>query len=191
VVEAGPYLFPTHVGNLARQLDLGQFQKHIWSLWPYFEVQNYVKVPGSTYAGGQGFNLGGRSIFWGSLVPQLTAWQLAAWPPEISTYLLQGGGYASAVSRMNADQLPDDDFQNRSRTFVGNTLPGWNVLDAPVGVQYMGATRLSLPAGIFSTADLLLEDMLVQPPRPGVYRSPSTSTNLSTRCPSTRTTPAR
>jgi choline dehydrogenase-like flavoprotein len=34
-------------------------------------------------------------------------------------------------------------------------------------VQYMGATRLSLPAGIFSTADLLLEDMLVQPPPPG------------------------
>ena len=43
-------------------------------------------------------------------------------------------------------------------------MPGWNVLDGPVGVQYMGATNWSIPVGIFSAADLLLEDMLAAEP---------------------------
>ena len=39
VLEAGPYLFPTHVGNLPRRLPIGQFQKHVWSLWNSFQVK--------------------------------------------------------------------------------------------------------------------------------------------------------
>jgi choline dehydrogenase-like flavoprotein len=164
VLEAGSYLFPTHVGNLPRRLLIGQFAKHIWSLWQYFQVINYTNVNGSTYAGAQAFNLGGRSLFWGSLIPQLTAWQLAAWPAEVSNYLLNQGGYAAALKTFNADQLPDSAFQNSSRAFLDSTVPGWNAIDGPVGVQYMGATNWSIPVGIFSTADLLLEDILVQEP---------------------------
>ena len=32
VLEAGSYLFPTHIGNLPRRLKVGQFDTHIWSL---------------------------------------------------------------------------------------------------------------------------------------------------------------
>jgi hypothetical protein len=165
LLEAGPYLFPTHVGNLPRRLLIGQFQKQIWSLWQYFQVINYTNVNGSSYQGAQAFNLGGRSLFWGSLVPQLSAWQLAAWPSDVSDYLLNRGGYTGALHTMNADQLPDSPYQNSSRSYVGTLMPGWNVLDGPVGVQYMGATNWSIPVGIFSSADLLLEDVLaVEPP---------------------------
>jgi hypothetical protein len=165
LLEAGPYLFPTHVGNLPRRLLIGQFQKHVWSLWQYFQVINYTNVYGSSYRGAQAFNLGGRSLFWGSLVPQLSAWQLAAWPSQVSDYLLNQGGYTAALHTMNADQLPDSAFQTSSRTYLGTLVPGWNVLDAPVGVQYMGATNSYIPVGIFSSADLLLEDVLaVEPP---------------------------
>jgi choline dehydrogenase-like flavoprotein len=164
VLEAGPYLFPTHVGNLPRRLLIGQFSKQIWSLWQYFQVINYTNVNGSTYAGAQAFNLGGRSLFWGSLVPQLTSWQLAAWPAEVSDYLIHQGGYAAALKTFNADQLPDSAFQASSRTLLSSTVAGWDAIDGPVAVQYTGATNWSVPVGIFSSADLLLEDMLVQEP---------------------------
>jgi hypothetical protein len=164
VLEAGSLLFPTHVGNLPRRLLIGQFQKQIWSLWQYFGVTNYTNVDGSNYQGAQGFNLGGRSIFWGSLIPQLTPWQLAAWPTAVSDYLLNQGGYTAALKTFNADQLPDSNFQNSSRAFLDTAVPGWNAADGPVAVQYAGATNWSIPVGIFSTADLLLEDVLVQEP---------------------------
>ena len=54
LLEAGPYLFPTHVGNLPRRLLIGQFQKQIWSLWQYFQVINYTSVNGSELPGGAG-----------------------------------------------------------------------------------------------------------------------------------------
>ena len=116
LLKAGPYLFPTHVGNLPRRLLIGQFQKQIWSLWQYFQVINYTNVNGSSYQGAQAFNLGGRSLFWGSLVPQLSGWQLAAWPPGVSDYLLNQNGYTNALHTMNADQLPDSTFQPRRGT---------------------------------------------------------------------------
>ena len=164
LLEAGSYLFPTHVGNLPRRLLIGQFQKHVWSLWQTFQVKNYTNVNGSVYKGAQAFNLGGRSLFWGSLIPQLSSWQLAAWPAEVSDYLLNQGGYTAALSTMNSDQLAASPFQSASRTYLETLMPGWNVLDGPVGVQYMGATNWSIPAGIFSTADLLLEDVLAAEP---------------------------
>jgi hypothetical protein len=94
-------------------------------------------------------------LFWGSLVPQLSAWQLAAWPSQVSDYLLNEGGYTAALHTMNADQLPDGNFQNSSRAYLGTLAPGWNVLDAPVGVQYMGTTNLSIPVGIGLVGALL------------------------------------
>jgi hypothetical protein len=90
MVEAGSYLFPTHVGNLPRRLRIGRFDKHIWSLWDDFKVVNYVNTPGSQFAGGQGFNLGGRSVFWGGLIPRQTAWELAAWPGADPTVPARG-----------------------------------------------------------------------------------------------------
>ncbi|MBV9143251.1 MAG: GMC family oxidoreductase [Pseudonocardiales bacterium] len=164
VLEAGSLLFPTHVGNLARRLLIGQFSKEVWFLWQDFGVVNYVNVDGSGYNGAQGFNLGGRSIFWGSLIPQLTAWQLAAWPTAVSDYLLNQGGYTAARTTFNVDKLPNSAFQDSSRSYLDGIVPGWNAVDGPVGVQYVGATNWSIPVGIFSTADLLIEDVLVQEP---------------------------
>mgnify|MGYP001795157811 FL=1 len=69
VLEAGSYLFPSHIANLPRQHQIGQFDKHVWGLWDEFQVTNYVNGAGSGYQGGQGFNLGGRSVFWGGLIP--------------------------------------------------------------------------------------------------------------------------
>lgn len=64
VLEAGSYLFPSHVANLPRAHRTGTFDKHVWRLWhnPAFQYRPYVNEgAGSQYAGGVGYNLGGRT----------------------------------------------------------------------------------------------------------------------------------
>ena len=165
VLEAGSLLFPTHVGNLPRRLLIGKFQKHVWSLWERFSVKNYNNLPGSVYQGGQGFNLGGRSIFWGGSIPPLAIWELEDWPADIRDYLINGGGYDLARQTFNADvpELQDSSFHQQSVGILKTILgPDWDVSPGPVAVEYAGPTEWSVPAGLFSTADLLLEDVLVE-----------------------------
>ncbi|MGM4914501.1 GMC family oxidoreductase [Hyphomicrobiales bacterium] len=160
VLEAGSFLFPTHIGNLPRRLRIGQFDKHVWSLWPDFKVKNFVNGPGSEFAGAQAFNLGGRSVFWGGLIPRQVGYELAAWPAAVRDYLL-GLGYPAAERVMNVVPPAPSNYQAATRAFLQNTLPGYAAEDAPIAVQYRGATRWSIPAGFFSTADLLMEDRLL------------------------------
>ena len=177
LVEAGSYLFPTHVGNLPRRLRIGQFDKHIWSLWPDFRVVNYLNTPGSRFAGGQAFNLGGRSVFWGGLIPRQTAWELGAWPADVSSYLL-GSGYTAAEAAMNRAQPGSTAYQDSSRTFLQNTIAGYTAEDASMAVQYKGATQWSVPAGFFSTADLMMEDRLLDDPGSG-HAMPTVNLNFA------------
>lgn len=163
VLEAGSYLFPTHIGNLPRRLKVGRFDKHIWSLWPDFKVEAYQNTPGSTYAGGQGFNLGGRSLFWGGLIPRQAPWELAAWPDAVRDYLLTSG-FAAAEAAMSSVPPDADPYQAASRDALAAALPGFIAEDARMAVQYEGATELSLGAGLFSTADLLMQDRLLDDP---------------------------
>ncbi|KIW97590.1 uncharacterized protein Z519_01174 [Cladophialophora bantiana CBS 173.52] len=169
VLEAGSLLFHTHVGNIPRRFAIGKFQKHIWSLWETFKVINYNQA-GSNYKGAQAFNLGGRSIFWGSSIPELASWELASpWPAVVKDYLLTPGldgktGYEKARRVFNADDPGPTAFQTEAKAILDRVVTGWHSSNAPVAVEYVGATNWSVPAGIFSTADLLLEDVLVETP---------------------------
>jgi choline dehydrogenase-like flavoprotein len=160
VLEAGSYLFPTHIGNLPRQHLLGgQFDKNVWSLWDDFKVANYVNGAGSRYDGGQGFNLGGRSVFWGGFIPAMTWWELADWPEPVRWYL-EDPGYTLARELVKESRL-DSSFQGRVRTFLRNRLPDYVVQTAPMAIQHTDAELRRVPAGVFSTADLLMESRLV------------------------------
>ncbi len=97
VLEAGGFLFPTHIQNLPQRLggsiggpryprsreDGSGVQNLVWGI-PW--ISN-VAFPGLAYC------LGGRSLFWGGWSPRLTADDLARWPQELSTYLTAPGGY--------------------------------------------------------------------------------------------------
>jgi choline dehydrogenase-like flavoprotein len=164
LLEAGSYLFPTHVANLPRRLRIGQFDKHVWSLWDDFKVVNYVNAgAGSVYDGGQGFNLGGRSLFWGGLIPRQVGYELANWPAAVRNYLL-GPGFPAAEAALNRVPPQPTAFQDASRQQIDSLFPGYDAEDASLAVQYSGATKQSIPAGLFSTADLLMEDRLLAAP---------------------------
>ena len=163
VLEAGSYLFPTHVANLPRRLRIGKFDKNVWGLFPDFSIANYVNVPGSYFGGAQAFNLGGRSVFWGGLIPRMGAWELASWPQPVRDYLLSTG-YRLAEDALNRNGPLGSPFQQDVKQQLSVLLPEYDHLDAPVAVQYEGYTPLSIPGGMFSTADLLSEDRLVDDP---------------------------
>ncbi|WP_343897812.1 GMC oxidoreductase [Craurococcus roseus] len=161
VLEAGSYLFPTHVGNLPRQHGLGRrVDKNIWSLWDEFRVVNYVNAGGSAYGGGQGFNLGGRSLFWGGFIPPMMWWELDAWPEPVRWYL-EGEGYALANDLLKFKDL-DSDYQWQAKSWLTRELPGYTVLNAPMAIQDTDASRRTVAAGVFSTADLLMEARLTE-----------------------------
>lgn len=159
VLEAGSYLTPTHVGNLPRQHALApRVDKHIWHLWDEFKVTNYVNSPGSGYQGGQGFNLGGRSIFWGGLIPRMSWWELEPWPQPVR-WFLEDHGYALAEELLKRTQL-DSEFQRQARSELARSLPEYIVMGAPMAVQHSIPRLNTIPAGVFSTADLLMESRL-------------------------------
>lgn len=163
VLEAGSYLVPSHVGNLPRQHALApRIDKHIWHLWDDFKVTNYVNGPGSAYQGGQGFNLGGRSVFWGGLIPRMSWWELETWPQEVRWYL-EDHGYALAEELLKRTQL-DSDYQRQVRSELTRSFPDYVVMGAPMAVQHSLPQLNTIPAGIFSTADLLLESRLTGGP---------------------------
>lgn len=163
VLEAGSYLFPTHVANLPRRLRIGRFDKSVWGLFADFSFANYVNVEGSAFAGAQAFNLGGRSVFWGGLIPRMGAWELTSWPAAVRDYLLTTG-YRLAEDALNRNGPLGSAYQEAVKQFLGQALPDFDHLDAPVAVQYQGYTPNSVPGGMFSTADLLYEDRLVEDP---------------------------
>jgi choline dehydrogenase-like flavoprotein len=163
VLEVGSFLFPTHVANLPRQLRIGRFDKHVWGLYDEFSVPNYVNTANSGFAGAQAFNLGGRSVFWGGLIPRMGAWELAGWPAPVRDHLLTTG-YRLAEDALNRSGPVANVYQDNAKRRLDELLPDFDHLDAPVAVQYDGYTPLSIPGGMFSTADLLTEDRLVQDP---------------------------
>lgn len=164
VLEAGSYLLPVHAGNIPRKHRVGAFSKHVWELFEQVKSVGYRNAPGSAYVGAQAYNLGGRSVFWGGLIPRLGVWELETWPEAVRVDLA-AGRYVQAEDLMNAT-APATERQQEVIDALNQALPDHRHRDAPVAVQYRGARGLSVPSGLFSTADLLLESLQVVGPDP-------------------------
>ena len=162
VLEAGSLLFPTHIANLPRQHKVGQFDKHLWGLYDEYKVVNYANAPGSEFGGGQGFNLGGRSVFWGGLIPRMTWWELETWPQNIKWYL-ENSGYQRAEDLMYWP-LPPGAYHQNVKAFLAAQFPAYDHFDAPVAVRHSNASFGTISSGLFSTADLLTESRLTDDP---------------------------
>ena len=90
VLEAGPFLVPTHVQNLPRagldvpapiipSMDNGLARDLVWGI-PWRSNVEFV---------GQAYCVGGKSLYWGGWCPRLQADDLVSWPPSVAQYLTQ------------------------------------------------------------------------------------------------------
>jgi choline dehydrogenase-like flavoprotein len=158
VLEAGSLLFQTHTANLPRRQAVGKFSKHLWDLFEDYKVVNYVNAAGSEFNGAQAFNLGGRSVFWGGLIPRMTWWELETWPDSIKWYL-EGAGYQRAEDMIYWPSPPQQ-YQQDVKALLRSKWPDFDHFDAPVAVRNLNPAVGTIPAGLFSTADLLTESRL-------------------------------
>lgn len=158
VLEAGSLLFQTHIANLPRQHQVGRFDKHLWGLFDEYKVTNYANAPGTNYIGGQAFNLGGRSVFWGGFIPRMTWWELETWPQALRWYL-EDSGYQRAEDLVFWP-APPTQYQNDVKSLLKLKWPGYDHFDAPMAVRHLNPAFGTIATGLFSTADLLTEARL-------------------------------
>jgi len=90
VLDAGPFLVPTHVQNLPNvglnvpdpllpSNDPGVARDLVWGM-PWRSNVPFI---------GQAYCVGGKSLYWGGWCPRLLASDLALWPPTVAQYLTQ------------------------------------------------------------------------------------------------------
>ena len=90
ILEAGPFLVPTHIQNLPRaglnvpppiypSDDPGTPRDLVWGV-PWRSNVEFV---------GQAYCVGGKSLYWGGWCPRLESDDLASWPPSVTQYLVQ------------------------------------------------------------------------------------------------------
>ncbi|HWZ94965.1 MAG TPA: GMC oxidoreductase [Opitutaceae bacterium] len=89
VLDAGPFLVPTHVQNLPRAglnvpgplypaNDPGTARELVWGM-PWRSNVDFI---------GQAYCVGGKSLYWGGWCPRLQADDLSSWPPTVAQYLV-------------------------------------------------------------------------------------------------------
>lgn len=156
VLEAGGVPLETHIANLPRSHRSG-FQKHVWQRWSDFGVRNYENGgPNNKYDGRQGFNLGGRSVFWGGFIPRMTSPELDFWPQQLK-WDLEDRYYAQAEELMGLSIAPFTSFSRSIHRLLREELSDYVHFDAPVAVRPTLTGSNTISTGMFSTADLLLE----------------------------------
>lgn len=163
VIEAGSYLYPTHVYNCSRLANAAVAQRFgCSSYWQAGDEhgRNYIHERPQ-------MNLGGRSVFWSGLIPTVQDWELDFFPPRIRAALREGllaeaGATMNAsvslgrtaeriVEALNASPLAED--------FVAAQTP--RALHQPY-LRPDGTPAsefLVEPTGVFNTAELLIDQL--------------------------------
>lgn len=167
VIEAGSFLYPTHVYNICR-FSNASVAKHFGCDTFYqsgsSNTQNYIGEKPQ-------LNFGGRSVFWSGLIPTIQDWELEFFPPQVRGDLAGGlldragatmnesrslGTTARAiVERLRQSSLADD--------FVIEETP--RALHQPylTAAGQPGSAFFIEPTGVFNTAELLVNQVGLTP----------------------------
>jgi choline dehydrogenase-like flavoprotein len=173
VLEAGAFLFPTHIQNLPQRLggsvggaaysrtreDGSGTQNVVWGM-PWISNQAF---PGLAYC------IGGRSLFWGGWSPRLTTADLARWPPELAAYLVGAGPQRGAYDltereigvAADAAYITHHDFHNALLAALQTAQPAVTAIttveEAPLAVDAEAPGPGLFPYDKFSSADFLID----------------------------------
>jgi len=134
-------------------------------------LEPYEQTRGTDLRGGVCFNLGGRSVFWSAVIPQMKHWELAHWPTSIADYLVNGGyDEAERLFRKRVNYPP---FQLELQAKIQDRFKSYEVSQLPRSYHQPDSVRNPRPGspderttGVFSTA-ALLSDALMNARRAG------------------------
>jgi hypothetical protein len=168
VLEAGSFIYPTHVYNLCR-FSNSSVAKHFGcdTFWQHGN-------PGSQHFIGEKpqLNFGGRSIFWSGLIPTIQGWELDFFPPRVRHDLESGQLLAEAGEVMN---------ESRSMGVTAAAIVE-KLRQGPLGQDFVieqtpralhqpylapdGTPKdeyFTEPTGVFNTAELLVNQVGLTP----------------------------
>jgi hypothetical protein len=167
VLEAGSFLYPTHVYNVCR-FPNGSLAKH-------FACDTFWQAGGSgtqNYIGEKPqLNFGGRSIFWSGLIPKVQGWELDYFPPKVRLDLA-AGLLDRAGETMNASRTLGSAAQAVvARLRQSPLATEFTIEETPRALHqpYLasdGTTAAQLhtePTGVFNTAELLVNQLGLTP----------------------------
>jgi choline dehydrogenase-like flavoprotein len=164
VLEAGPFLVPTHVQNLPRAgldvpepilpaADNGVARDLVWGI-PWRSNVEFV---------GQAYCVGGKSLYWGGWCPRLQADDLTSWPPSVTQYLTQN--YSILEQQVGVSDSTDfiqgplfNLLKTRFSTLAQGTVAGINsVEDPPLAVQGQSPASGLFAFDKYSSVTLLID----------------------------------
>jgi GMC oxidoreductase len=168
VLEAGSFLFPTHVYNVCRFPNADVARNFACkTFWQPGDGNSQYYIHERPQ-----LNFGGRSIFWSGLIPTIQPWELEFFPPQVRQDLAAGllteagtkmnqsasmGGTARAiVNKLRQSPLAQDfDIQETPRAIHQPYL-------TPEGV--LSDRNFIEPTGVFNTAELLINQVGLMSP---------------------------
>ena len=163
LLEAGSYLFPTHVYNICR--------------FPNADVARKFAVKTFTQDGGESdqyyiheqpqLNFGGRSIFWSGLIPTIQSWELEFFPQrvrqDLADFYLQEAG-----QKMNVSLTMGNTAQAIVAALRNSPLnEHFDIQETPRAIHQPYLTEQGSPreqfyvesTGVFNTAELLVNQL--------------------------------
>lgn len=167
VLEAGSFLYPTHVYNF------GRFSNSAVARHFACDVFHQSGSPNSAHYIGEmpQLNFGGRSIFWSGLIPEIQPWELEFFPSKVRADL------ASMFLRLAGKRMNESRSMGKTAQAIVAALAASSLstdfsieetpraLDQPY-LQPDGTPRedfFTESTGVFNTAELLINQLGLTP----------------------------
>ena len=165
VLEAGPFLVPTHVQNLPNAglnvpgpitptNDPRVPRELVWGI-PWRSNVDFI---------GQAYCFGGKSVYWGGWCPRLLASDLALWPPTVAQYVSQ---HYPIIEQQTGVDVKTDFIQgplfNALKQQVSNAVQGGTIAnldtveDPPLAVQGQAPASGLFSFDKYSSASVLIQ----------------------------------
>jgi hypothetical protein len=167
VLEAGAFIYPTHVYNISR-FPNSKLAKHFGckTFWQSGDSDDQYFIGEEPQ-----LNLGGRSIFWSGLIPSIQPWELEFFPSRVRLDLVSGL-LAQAGEKMNESRSMGATAQAIVEKLRASSLVhDFSIQETPRALHqpYLsadGAPRnqfFTEPTGVFNTAELLINQVGLTP----------------------------
>jgi hypothetical protein len=163
VLEAGPFVIPTHVQNLPNigldvpdplfpANDPGVSRDLVWGM-PWRGNVPFI---------GQAYCVGGKSLYWGGWCPRLLSSDLAEWPPTVATYMTNNypileeqTGVSTATSFIQGPL--SDLLKERASSAIGTVATIDAIEEPPLAVEGQSPASGLFSFDKYSSITLLIE----------------------------------